>query len=71
MTVEHWAALITAIAALISALVSGVIVLLRLSGLHTLVNSRLTQLLELTQKAAHAEGRLEREREEASGKGKT
>jgi hypothetical protein len=56
MTPEQVVAIITALVALLGA-VTAVIVQLR--NLHTLVNSRMTQLLDLTQTSARAQGQLD------------
>ena len=56
---KGWETIITAIAAVIVAATPGFLAWLQSRKTHLLVNSRLTELLELTRKAAKAEGKLE------------
>ena len=59
MNVEAIALAITALCA-VASLCLAVLNLFRIREVHLLVNSRLTQLLELTETSARAEGRNER-----------
>lgn len=55
MTVEQFVAVLGALATLIAAMTA---LLVQARATHALVNSRMTELLELTQKSARAEGAL-------------
>lgn len=66
MTPEQGVALLGALTALVAALGA---ILVQLRQTHQLVNSRLTQLLELTERSSSAEGVLQGQQTQADAKG--